>query len=747
MKTFEKIHNFKIWKKWSDWFAENSFKRWLLIVSLFACGSAFLLIIVSRYLDLSFARVSVSNFRLNTVAPEDFIVTRDIYYNNEKATEERRNVKADQVLPVYKFNKNILAESLKDFELFTSTFTKDLKVSFSPDRIVSELNVSLPAVKDYIGKNEVAALISLAGWNDTIFSSAKRLINQVMNEGIFDRIEEVSAKNPELFKQGRIEIWKDDYDKEERSLDKVIDKNNLQDWIVDRTKTIPLNEVGKSLVILFVKAFSRENCFLDTDQTEENRKKARDEVQPKIEHLVKGTIIVEKGKIVTEEALEKIRAHEESDISLNINNVVSTILILITLYAITLFLFYRHVSGVRLKKNQILLLFGIAFFYLIAIIISSKLWKGPEWLPFAIFLPTSSIAILISILISTNIGVIFTLVISLFHLFITQMNIYSFIFAFFSGIAGCAVAMRTEKRMDLINDGIILAFFNSFLILLMVYLSGVNAERHILEICYGAINGFFCGIFSLGFLPIFEHALNSATRFRLLELSDITAPILKKMLTIAPGTYNHSMVMAHLAESACMEIGANALLARVASYYHDIGKIDQPLYFIENQRSANVHDELKPNLSATIIKAHVKIGIEKAKELKLPKEVIDIIAQHHGRGIIKYFYQRAIDANKALKVSADDFKYPGDRPKSKEAAVVMLADIVEAASRTLKRPTIGKLEKLIWKIIMEKFTGGELNECNLTLTDLETIKKSFLQILTGHFHSRIEYPEIKENVT
>jgi putative nucleotidyltransferase with HDIG domain len=277
-------------------------------------------------------------------------------------------------------------------------------------------------------------------------------------------------------------------------------------------------------------------------------------------------------------------------------------------------------------------------------------------------------------------------------------------------------------------------------------LRNVRANEVLSAVLGGAANGFGSGLLVLGFLPLLEHVLNAPTRFRLLELSDLNAPIFKKMLNQATGTYNHSLTVASLAESACNAIGANALLARVGAYYHDIGKVDQAEYFIENQSGSNRHDSLKPNLSAAIIKSHVKIGIEKGRELGLPEEVIDFIAQHHGKGLITYFYHRALDADHEgaqAPVSLDDYSYPGERPDSKESAVVMLADVVEAATRALKRPTAAKLERVVWQIILERFHSGELNRSPLQFQELERIKRSFVQVLAGHFHSRIEYPRAR----
>ena len=221
--------------------------------------------------------------------------------------------------------------------------------------------------------------------------------------------------------------------------------------------------------------------------------------------------------------------------------------------------------------------------------------------------------------------------------------------------------------------------------------------------------------------------------------------ILKRMAIVARGTYSHSVAVADLAESACEAIGANSLLARVGAYYHDIGKIDQPEYFIENQTGDNKHDVLKPSLSAAVIKSHVKVGIEKAKEIGLPQEVIDILAQHHGSDLISYFYIEAMNKNDTnSKISPEDFSYNGKLPMTREAAVVMLADSVDAASRTIKQPTTPKIEKLVWKIIMDKINNKQLMNCHLSLSELEAIKKRFIVILSGRYHTRIEYPELSE---
>jgi hypothetical protein len=324
------------------------------------------------------------------------------------------------------------------------------------------------------------------------------------------------------------------------------------------------------------------------------------------------------------------------------------------------------------------------------------------------------------------------------------MNVQAFLFAFLSGVAATAVVLDAEKRIDLVRAGLLLSLADA-LVLAILGLLGNYHPRMILPLLgWGIANGFFCGILTLGFLPILELLLNAPTRFKLMELSDLNSPIFKRMLSQAPGTYTHSISVANLAETACEAIGANALLARVSAYYHDIGKVDQADYFVENQKAHNKHDELKPSLSVAVIKSHVRIGIEKARELNLPQAIIDIIAQHHGRGLITYFYHRAVNEGKSPRISRDDYSYPGVRPKTREAAVLMLADTIEAASRSLKRPTEARLEAFVHELITKKINSGELGDSSLTLRDLELIRKSFVHILEGYFHTRIEYPRLAQ---
>jgi putative nucleotidyltransferase with HDIG domain len=586
----------------------------------------------------------------------------------------------------------------------------------------------------------------LAGLPDTnqlstVFEQAGTILGQIFETGLV----KLPEQDAELLSPGAIEVWRwmgGTLVKEEYFLDDVLTKNNLESWIEGRLPEIPAQLLPPTKDL--GRAFAIENGFFDAEETEKSRQKAMEEVEPVQAKLVRDQVIVRRGDIIDAETAARIRALGEYSVTVNLKSISGNVLFLLILFFFALFLFQERVVGRSLKRNQVLFLAATVLTFLLASALLARFFTPADGIPFSVILPTAAMTILVTLIVSTRAGIALSLILALLVLPVAEMDPYSFLFVLLTGVAGTAVAQRAERRIDLVRAGAYLSALNVVLLVFCALLQSTGRSWLLPVLGWSLLNGFVSSMISLGFLPILEHGLNTASRFRLIELSDLNAPILKRMLSLAPGTYNHSISVANLAESACSAIGANALLAQVGAYYHDIGKIEQAEYFIENQTSFNKHDELKPSLSAAVIKSHLKMGIEKARELSLPQEVQEIISQHHGRGVIKYFYQRALEKDEQTNVTSDDYSYQGYRPNSKEAAVVMLADTVEAATRTLKKPTIAKLEKFVWDIIMEKFTSQELGDSQLTFRDLEAIKKSFVQVLAGYYHSRIEYPKVKE---
>ena len=323
-------------------------------------------------------------------------------------------------------------------------------------------------------------------------------------------------------------------------------------------------------------------------------------------------------------------------------------------------------------------------------------------------------------------------------------NDYNLMFiSFFTSIAGVLIIKKVRNRSQWIRVLVYLAGMYVLSITVMGLMRYQSMHEIMKQWPYGALNGFFTPILIYGLLPLIESIFKITTDFTLLELSNFNHPLLKRLSLQAPGTYHHSIMVGNLAETAAQAIGANSLLARVGSYYHDIGKIEKAEYFMENQMGGeNPHERLLPRMSALILINHVKRGLEFAEQNKLPKAIKDIIGQHQGSTVMPFFYQKAVQ--KSDDVNEDDYRYPGPKPQTKEAAIVMLADVVEAASRALKDPTHSRLKGLVNDLIDERFKEGQLNDSPLTLRDLERIKSGFMTILAGTFHTRIEYPEKEE---
>jgi putative nucleotidyltransferase with HDIG domain len=695
------------------------------------------IVLVTTQFGSVFPLLRASDYEIGSVAERDYVVERDILYLDQEATRLKREAAGKLVLPIFRVNERIGEERQQSFSEFRERLLALRQEDNSLDTVFLKLQVEFPGV---LSKEQLARLLE-TNQLSTVLEQAGTILGQIFQTGLI----KLPEQDAELLSPGAIEVWRwmgGKLVKEEYFLEDVLIKNKLESWIEERYPEIPNQLLAPTKAL--VRAFAIENGFFNTGETEKNRQKAMAEVEPVQAKLVRDQVIVRRGDIVDSETAAQIRALGEYSVTVNLNSIAGNILFLLILFFFALFLFQKRVVGRSLKRNQVLLLAATVLTFLLASALLARFFTPAEGIPFSVILPTAAISILVTLIVSTRAGIVLSLILALLVLPVAEMDPYSFLFVLLTGVAGTAVVQRAERRIDLVRAGAYLSILNVALLVFFVLLQSIGRSWLLPVLGWSLLNGFVSSMISLGFLPVLEHGLNTASRFRLIELSDLNAPILKRMLSLAPGTYNHSISVANLAESACSAIGANALLARVGAYYHDIGKIEQAEYFIENQTSYNKHDELKPSLSAAVIKSHLKMGIEKARELSLPQEVQEIISQHHGRGVIKYFYQRALENGEKTNVTSDDYSYQGYRPSSKEAAVVMLADTVEAATRTLKKPTIAKLERFVWDIIMEKFISPELGDSQLTFRDLETIKKSFVQVLAGYYHSRIEYPKVKE---
>jgi putative nucleotidyltransferase with HDIG domain len=462
----------------------------------------------------------------------------------------------------------------------------------------------------------------------------------------------------------------------------------------------------------------------------------------------KGELIVESGRRVTERAariLEEIARKE------GVGRRLDAFGGLFLLFLLLFYLFYRDIKRYRPSLiPDTRKMFLLAFLVLITIVVSQfsryiillvadKLQLDAATAAFA--LPVAAGAMLASLLLDFHITLGFSFVVSillgvLFH-GDPFMPIYYFLGSIVSGLA----VFHSKKRTAVLRAGALTALTNMVMVVGIDLYRGELLTRGWYDLGAGAFGALVATMIVSVSLPFFEALFDIATDIKLLELLDPNQPLLKKLVYSGPGTYHHSILIGNLAEAAAEAIGENPLLARVGAYYHDIGKIRKPEYFIENQRAMeNKHDRLAPSMSSLIIASHVKEGVELAREHKLPSSVVEIIQQHHGTSIITYFYQKAKDLQPLAVVAEADYRYPGPRPRTKVAAIVMLADAVEASSRTLDDPTPQRIQALTNSVITRIFLDDQLSKCDLTLKDLREIARSFNIVLNGIFHQRIDYP-------
>jgi len=454
--------------------------------------------------------------------------------------------------------------------------------------------------------------------------------------------------------------------------------------------------------------------------------------------VLKGEKIIKKGFPITEEGYAKLKKMAASPLYIDYRAFANSelYLFLLAIMWYLLFTFINAKKKLQVKEPVLQVIFFIIVYGVTAFCGKIPLFSSPYSI--CIVIPSALCIMIVTILYGNLSALLLSIVMSLGVLCATGLQIPTFLFTLAVSLTSSAIVRKIERRLDLVFSGIMIAAMNIVFALLFSVIFNetfVDFPKLIIGL---AINGFISGILTLGFLTPLEIMLNTASVFRLMDLSDTNTPIFKAMQIQANGTYNHSMMVAQLSEAACREIGADSLLARVGAYYHDIGKMDQSEYFVENQANMeNKHNDLNPTLSASVIKSHVRKGVEKAHQLHLPQTVIDIIAEHHGNSVITYFYNLAKEKDPTL--TEEDFSYPGPPPRTKESAVVMLADTVEAACHTLDNPTSQRLDKFINMLISQKIEHLQLVNCDLTFNDISKIKNCFVTLLTGYYHNRIKY--------
>ncbi|MGM9933864.1 MAG: HD family phosphohydrolase [Clostridium sp.] len=506
----------------------------------------------------------------------------------------------------------------------------------------------------------------------------------------------------------------------------MIDSLNLGDKLTDAVKDM-------------VKSQINPNCFYDEEKTQELIEETRKSVAKVM--IKQNQIIVKEGVPVTQDELDILSSLGMLDDGKNTSTYLYVYLVLAVFLGMIMFLEYNYIdrnySDIFKNTKKITL---ISVINLMTLVFARTIGLiSPFLIPFAC--APMLITLLINYKISIVVSILNVIVVSIASSFDAQVMMVGII----SSILGSTLLRKMQQRNDLIYSTLYISVVGAIINVSTGILISSNLSEVLTKSAITFMGGVLGGIFALGILPFLEGTFNEVTTLKLLELSNPNHPLLKKLLMEAPGTYHHSMLVANLAEMASEEVGANSVIVRIGSYYHDIGKTERPYFFGENQMGGdNPHTHMTPNLSAKIIISHVKDGLELARKYNLPKVVQDIIAEHHGTTLVKYFYYTMKNnSENPDEIKEEDYRYPGPIPSSKEAGIIMLADSVEAAVRSIKEPNEDKIKEMINNIINDKLSCGQLNDCNLTIKDVEKIKKCFLTALNGIYHHRIEYPKEK----
>ena len=675
-------------------------------------------------------------YRPGELSDEDVIAPSDFSYIDDEATAEETAKAARSVLPQFYYS---ISESMA---------IRDRAEEFC--RAVNEARTEAFLSSEGIDDPE-----NVGRRFDEIPEGDKPLLSSLIREGVNYLIDEgvFSATDlGEALAGGYTSVSVEEtglpfrYSGKIRSSDTVIVSGESYEAIsmMASGRYPDLPSQYSSLVSDAVSLLVTANVFYDPVLTTSLREEKAQTVPPVLVEIHRGDYILQRDTVVTEQQLRTVqRIYESAVVSISFQRAVGYLVFLVFMTFILIYLLFFYIKyRYRLSLYTTVFLVGIDITLVLSFLLSRFLpEEGVRYIdPFMPLILLPSLAS--SITGRRRVGFSVALLLSAFISIYPGSRQFSF-FYFIAVIECCLMFIRFgSERIDIIYQTLFSALAAAGVTILVSFIYDFDFQVVFTSAFASALNVVFSYIVISILLPVIEKIFNIPTAFRLHELSFTDTPTLNRLSQVAPGTFNHSKNVSEMAYDACKAIDANADLARVGGLYHDIGKAEHPEYFIENQNGKNAHDEINKTLSAAIIKSHVKLGVEKAKEAGLPQEVIDIIAEHHGNDLIKYFYNEAVreaKENRSSMVSEEDFRYNGHIPQTVESAVVMLADCTEAATRTMKNPNHQKYDKFISNIIIDKMNYKQLNNSQLTINDLDKIKESFIHYLLGRDHQRIEY--------
>ncbi|MFO7706694.1 MAG: HDIG domain-containing protein [Desulfobacterales bacterium] len=708
------------------------------------------------------------------VAEKDIKAPKDFLVEDQTATEIKRQQAVQEVLTVYDFDVDLagrLAQSVeqafadlravRQAAVETRSQAQDMEggvglptdvrrpaPSFAPEELRKLFEDKLGV---RIGKGPYAAL-EAEGFPKRIVGAVQEILQKLLENGVVASREamlkdlekgivlrEVRTKEERVARDAR-QFYSAD---QARGMVRTVG----QPWLRD------LDYAAGNLVVDLAQRLIQPNITLNRNETEERKARAAGEVKPVLYRIKAGEMLLREGERVTDLHVLKLKALEtEAKPKQFFFALLGVAGVMLCVIAVVYHLFLgKSLSQSRTPARDILLMAALFILFLLTTQAMGSLldltarnspYPIPAWAP-AFAVPLSAAPMIVCVFLGLSAGVPFAVVTAFGAALISGQNLAMCMAYLVIGGMGAYWIRSCRERKVFVAAGTKTGLLSIALAAGIGLAAGdLSWSGMLWGTTFAFVGGFGAGLVAAGIVPLVEIFFDYTTDITLLELANLDRPILRRLMIEAPGTYHHSVIVGSMAEAAAAEIDANPLLARVTGYYHDIGKIRKPLYFIENQRSGrNKHDRLSPSMSSLILIAHVRDGVEIARAHRLSPVIVDGIRQHHGTSLIRYFYEKARQAKGESQVKEEDFRYPGPKPRSREAALVMLADVVEAASRTLENPTPARIKGHVQGLINRVLEDGQLDECDITLKDIHQIAASFNTILNGIHHNRIEYFE------
>lgn len=640
------------------------------------------------------------NVELGKPSPKTIYAPRDT--TDDYATELLRQAAAEEVKEVFDYNESVLEDALDKVDSF---FNEVYAIGSADDLSRQE---KITVIQELLDKEmPVPAAEALLTDQSTLEDLRERLVvvlTDVLEQGV---------------KIGGLET--------------------AQRHLNQEVAVFPFSAELRRAAEKLIEPLVQPNMISNPEATERNREAARQAVEPVL--LLRNTLIISEGEPVTEKHMAQLESFgllrgRHADYP-GFIGLFLILLILFVMAGIYLSIFVKNVY----ENNLLLSLVGLVAIITLAFAIVALYFSG-------YLIPVAMGVILITVMFGYRMAILMNLILALMVGLITGGDFNYILVAMVGGMVAIYAVSKVSQRSDLAKSGLYVAATNTAVIISgFLFLGNLSLEYGFLrELGYALVagigNGLLSSIIAIGLLPYLESGFGVTTSITLLELSNTNHPLLRRLLGKAPGTYHHSMMVCNLADAAAEAVGADNLLTRVGAYYHDIGKLKRPYFFTENQFSGrNPHQRLSPNLSALVIGSHTRDGVELGRKHRLPTVILDIIRQHHGTSLISFFYQKALENGNNENISMEKFRYEGPLPQTKEAAIIMLADAVEAGVRAMAKPVSTRVESLIRRIIKEKLSDGQMDECNLTMREFDQIGDAFINIMNGIYHSRIEYPE------